>query len=70
MRSNTFGNALSNCTRPLCTMREFAWMEDGGVVGESGAEAVPVKIVECLDEIGERLADLGFSALRRGRIIV
>lgn len=33
------------------SMREFARVEDRGIIGKSRAEAVPIEVVECLDEV-------------------
>jgi hypothetical protein len=72
-RANAVEHLLKRLLKFLAsvgTMREFARIEDRSIVGESSAEAIPVKIVECLNEIGERLADFGFGVLWGARISV
>ena len=36
---------------------KFAWVEDGGVVGEVGSKSFPVQVIECLNEGVESFAD-------------
>ena len=48
--------------------RELARVENSGIVGKSSAKTVPLEIVECLDEIGKRVADLGLGAVRGDRM--
>ena len=52
-RANAIEHFLKSLLKFLAaigTVREFARVEDGGIVCEEGAELVPIKIVECLDE--------------------
>jgi len=47
--------------------RKFARIKDGCVVGKKGPKFLPLKVVECLDEVREGLAYLGLRiALGRG----
>ncbi len=70
-RSNVIEHLLKRSLIFLASVgatRELAWVEDGGIVGKSSAKTVPLEIVECLDEIGKRVADLGLGAVRGDRI--
>jgi len=63
--TNTFENlpkTFFEFRATISTEGKFARVEDRGIVRERPAEAIPVKIVKCLNESRERLAHLGVWA--------
>jgi len=46
-------------------MRKLPWIENSRVIGECGAEVVPIQIVKCPNEVSKSLSDLRFCIFGR-----
>ena len=50
-----------------CSAQESSRLEHGRVLGKEAGETIPIKIIEGLNELIERLPNLRFGALVRGK---